>query len=253
MEWVYVPALEGASVGKQVPLPPDEARHALKALRLRPGDILKAMDGHGLVAEGKLLQPAKDVAVLHIASISSQPLPFLGPLLLCVAPPKHPDRLEWMVEKCTELGAAQIVWLQTEHAERARLTPERLQRIAVAASKQCGRAVLPLMPGPMPLAQAIEMCVDAGVPMLGAHCMAGPKALLADALAGIRDGQGGSGAALFIGPEGDFSPAEVAQLMQADATAVTLGPLRLRTETAAVAGMAHMAFALARPGAGLFD
>jgi len=149
---------------------------------------------------------------------------------LAIAPTKNSDRLEWFSEKSVEIGVGRITLIHCEHSERPRINSERLQRIAISALKQSGRTWLPLISELQPFEQWVKSC---SAELKGvAHCIDGAdKILLRDFILPAKS------AAIAIGPEGDFSPAEVRLAAVAGFQAVSLGEARLRTETAALAAV----------------
>jgi 16S rRNA (uracil1498-N3)-methyltransferase len=131
------------------------------------------------------------------------------------------DRIEWLVEKGTELGCTQFTFILTKRSERTKVNMERIHKIAVSAMKQSKRVYLPILDAPMPLNEFLTKHPGGWV----AHCD--------DALP--RDTVDASGPfRMLIGPEGDFTPDEVKATLKANYRAVTLGDARLRTETAAL-------------------
>ena len=152
------------------------------------------------------------------------------PDLWLLAAPIKPDRFEWIVEKATELGVRRIVPVLTERTNHARLKPERLRAHMVEAAEQCGRTALP------ELADAVKLSVllagwDAGRALLFADEEGGAAM---DAL------KPSTPAAILIGPEGGFSPAErSAVLALPQARRLALGPRILRADTAVVAAIAQ--------------
>ena len=149
------------------------------------------------------------------------------------------DRFAWVVQKATELGVARIIPMETQRAVvraptgRAGVKQGRWQRIAAEAAKQCGRATVPQVDPPSRFAAVI-----AGLPPQPCALiptLAVPAPLLRDAADAVRRADA---VTVLIGPEGDFTPEEVAAAQQASVRAVSLGPLTLRSETAAIAVLA---------------
>lgn len=207
-------------------LPPDESRHAVRVLRLAAGSSLHLTDGRGGLFECRVT--AADERACGVEAIKTLPVAALKyRLTLAVAPTKNSDRMEWMVEKTTEVGVHRLVPLLTEHTERPRLNPERLGRLVVAAAKQSLKTYFPVVE---PLTKFSELITT---PFEGqkfiAHCEPGEKDFLLDAL------QPGGDVLILIGPEGDFSPSEIALAREHGFTEISLGTARLRTETAGIA------------------
>lgn len=212
----------------------DESRHAVKVLRLAAGDLIEVVDGQGMCYTMRItLAHPKHCAVEPVESVA-MPNPWKHQIVLAVAPTKHIDRLEWAVEKCTEMGIDRLIPLHGHNSERTVVKTERLQRVMVSAMKQSLGATLPQCDAMTPVMRVIETPFD------GQRFIAYCDALLPrdqrKALA--REYKAGTDVQVLIGPEGDFSPEEVEAALAAGFTPVTLGESRLRTETAAVMAVA---------------
>ncbi|MGL4597473.1 MAG: RsmE family RNA methyltransferase, partial [Bacteroidia bacterium] len=144
---------------------------------------------------------------------------------LGIAPTKNADRMEWLVEKATEIGIERIVLLDCEHSERSQLKTERLEKIAISAMKQSQQAFLPTID----VMQAFETVVAEKFEGLKyiAHCHSIEKKHLHNVC------EQSTPTFVLIGPEGDFSKAEIDLAIQHGFVPVSLGETRLRTETAA--------------------
>lgn len=212
-------------------LPESDSRHAVKVLRMAEGDTLQVIDGHGHVYTCRLVDAHPKRAGVEIVEQGVQPLPWSQQLVVAVAPTKHMDRMEWLVEKLTETGVNRIVPLLCERSERKEIKTERLEKIAVSAMKQSLKAVLPVIDEMTPLRQVVGELLPGANRFVG-YC---------DDTVERRDFANvyvpGSDTVLFIGPEGDFSPSEVQMLLQGGVRPVTFGDNRLRTETAALYGL----------------
>lgn len=139
---------------------------------------------------------------------------------------KNHDRIEWMLEKCCEVGLASIVFPVCKRSERSHIQTERLQRIAVSAIKQSGNLWLPDFHGTKSFHECLLLGQSLARQTFIAHCMEGEKTR-AEAL--------DSDVFVFIGPEGDFTAEEVQEAMAQGYKPLGLGNTRLRTETAALA------------------
>ena len=149
-----------------------------------------------------------------------------GYLHIAVAPTKLMERNEWFVEKAVEIGVDEITFLNTEHSERDVIKMERIEKIAVSAMKQSEKAFMPRLNGMTRFRTLIENGFEGD--KFIAHCEPGMKVHLKDAVVAGHD------TLVLIGPEGDFSPAEIEMALKAGFKPISLGPSRLRTETAAI-------------------
>ncbi|HPH96646.1 MAG TPA: RsmE family RNA methyltransferase [Anaerolineaceae bacterium] len=210
----------------------DAAHQAARVLRLRPGEVIQLLDGSGEAVDVRLEEVMPGLCrgvVLGRGKVTAEPQKRLG-LYLCLA---QREKFEWMLQKCTEVGAAEFTpvissrSLVQEGSGWEKKQP-RWQRIIQEAAEQSGRGRVPLLRPPMPYPAALA---DAA----GRFACA----LLAwegEQTRGLRAAlKGADSAAVFIGPEGGFSEAEAAQAAAAGLQAVSLGRRILRMETAAVA------------------
>ena len=227
--WFYAPPTRADA--ERCHFDTEESRHASKALRLRSGDEIQWMDGVGGRYEGTITDLQRDRMTARVDR-SAREAPPRG-LRLCVGRLHDAARLEWLVEKATELGATEIVLLDTERVQRTRYRMERLHAKALAATKQSARAYLPQLREDS-FEEAVAKTEDAV--RLIAHCY---EDLARAPLAGFAAQT--QPMALFIGPEGDFTREEVVLAEAHQCHAVSLGSARLRTETAAVAALALLA------------
>ena len=148
-------------------------------------------------------------------------------ITIAVAPTKNMDRMEWLVEKLTEIGVNRFVPLLCRHSERKELKIDRLQRIAVSAMKQSLKATLPEIMPMTPFADFISN--DDSEAKFIAYCDPTiPRKLLAKEYSGAKS------VTILIGPEGDFDIEEIKSALAKGMVPVTLGDNRLRTETAAL-------------------
>ena len=224
-------------VDGQAALLPEESRHALKVLRLRPGDELCAMDGDGRRWRAELLYGGEDGAVARLLEELDGHEP---PVRVTVyqGVPKA-DKLDLIVQKLTELGAARLTPVKLErcvvklNARDGQKRLERLERIAREAAKQCNRGRAPAVDAPIGWAELLERLPKHELVLAPWEEAAGRR--MKDAFA---EAPGARDIAVVIGPEGGMTPAEVAAMEAAGARTVTLGPRILRTETAAVTAAA---------------
>ena len=225
MEIFYSTDIAGATVR----LNPEESAHCVRVLRHRVGDEIAVMDGAGTLLWCVLEEVSPSAAVGRI--VRREPGFGAHPyrLTLAVCPTKNMDRYEWMAEKATEVGVDVLAPVIGERSERKVCKTERLERIVLSAAKQSLKAAVPVVAQPVSVLDFIES-VPADSLKLIAYCFEGEKVSIKDALAASKL----SNVVVLIGPEGDFSPKEVAAALRAGFKPVHLGTSRLRTETAAL-------------------
>ena len=208
-------------------LPEEEAGHCIRVLRLTEGDVISLTDGKGFFYKAEITRAHhKHCEVEIVETVQQEPLWNFG-LHIAVAPTKNMDRMEWFVEKATEIGIDSITCLACRHSERKELKLPRLEKILVSAMKQSQKAILPRLEGMTPFAAFVKQPFE-GRKFI-AHCEPGKKQLIKQLY------QPGENALILIGPEGDFSPEEIELALQNGFEPISLGESRLRTETAALA------------------
>lgn len=239
--------------GPFVTLAGREAHHALRVLRLRSGDPVTVLDGAGEELGCEVADTARDTLRLAVKSRRSLPKPAYQ-LTLLQALPKG-KLINSIIEKATELGAARVVPLITErvvaHLEegRAEAKREHWQQAAVEAIKQCGSAWLPRIEAPMTPAEFIARGEMFDLPLI-ASLQPGsrhPRELFTAFRQ--RHGRPPASVCVWVGPEGDFTLEEVAALTASGALPITLGPLVLRADTAAVYCLSVLSYELQTPEA----
>ncbi len=210
-----------------VRLPDNEAHHAVRVLRHRPGDEIVVVDGVGGWHRLRLEQVGRSVVqgrVLETRYNVGEPS---YRLTIGLALLKQTARFETFLEKAVELGVHAIVPLITARTERTQFRLERARRLLIAAMKQCGRSRLPILYAPQPFATVLDH--PASLRLLCHEQPDRPRHPLQALLQQPPDD-----ALVLIGPEGGFSPQEVQQAETAGFQLVSLGPRRLRAETAAL-------------------
>lgn len=212
---------------KNITLGDDTSKHIGQVLRMLRGEEIVLTDGRGLTAACTLEEVTKKkvVALVRQTQLLPQPAPRMN---LAVAFTRNASRNEWLLEKATELGVAGITPLITARSTRDRIRIDRWQAILISAMLQSRQSWLPVLHP--------STAFDALIPVVStpliAHCMDDePRMPITEAL------KPGTDSHFFIGPEGDFTAAEVSLARAHGAVAVSLGPNRLRTETAALAVM----------------
>jgi 16S rRNA (uracil1498-N3)-methyltransferase len=227
----YVP-----DAAHQEELPPDEAMHAMRVLRLKGGDELFLMDGEGTYYRAEVTIAATHHCYYQIKESIPQVPQWKGHLHLAIAPTKMLDRIEWMTEKATEIGVDEISFFTCQFSERRVMKTTRLEKIAVSAVKQSHKAWKPVLNELVSFRKFIETPVEGRKYI--AHCYDTiPRTNLFDELRNPSDSQD---ATVLIGPEGDFSIDEVEAAIAAGYQSVDLGQSRMRTETAGLAAVMMM-------------
>ena len=228
VRFFYVPDAQ-----QQTELPPDEAMHAMRVLRLKGGDELFLMDGKGNYFKAEVTIAATHHCYYEIKECLPQKPQWKGHRHLAIAPTKMLDRIEWMIEKVTEIGVDEISFINCQFSERRLLKTTRLEKIAISAVKQSRKAWKPVLNEMELLKRFLEL------PRKGkkyiAHCYNEiPRTYLFDEL---RKNDEDEEVTVLIGPEGDFSLEEVKDCMKKGYQSVHLGESRLRTETAGLAAV----------------
>jgi 16S rRNA (uracil1498-N3)-methyltransferase len=218
-----------------VALPQAALRHLRMVLRLRAGETLLLHDGRGGLARAELLDDGRARVLSREPATPASP-----PVTMAVAMPRLP-RLEWLVEKATELDVARLILLRTRHGERdvGEGRQARLRRLADEALLQCGRRHALELGEPLELEEALAQRGEAemwlAAPPQDGTAKGSPVG--AAPAAGIM---------IWVGPEGGFAPEELERLRAAGARPISLGRTVLRVETAALALAALAVARLAR-------
>ena len=233
--YFYVP--DAASTNE---LPAEEAAHASRVLRLESGDEVFLIDGAGCFFTAQLTLVTKGRCLYDIVERLPQEKTWNGRIAVAMAPTKVIDRVEWTLEKATEIGIDEFSLLNCAFSERRNVKLERLDKIVVAAVKQSRKAWKPLLNDLQPFESFVNR------PRKGAkyiaHCYA--EIDKKDLYGELLQLNGDEEVTILIGPEGDFSIDEVRLAMRKGYVPVSLGQSRLRTETAALAAtmIAQLAF-----------
>jgi 16S rRNA (uracil1498-N3)-methyltransferase len=208
-------------------LPEDESQHCIRVLRLKEGDNITITDGKGFFYTATLENTHPKHCRVKITTFLPQKSLWDYTIHIAIAPTKNMDRMEWFVEKATEIGINTITCLHCRHSERKEIKLQRLNKIAISAMKQSQKAILPQINEITDFDQFISQDFD-GYKMI-AHCAENSKKLIREIYTP------GSNILILIGPEGDFSKEEINAAVSNGFSTVFLGKSRLRTETAALA------------------
>jgi 16S rRNA (uracil1498-N3)-methyltransferase len=205
----------------------EESRHCVRVLRKKAGDSIALTDGKGFFYDAVITGADSAQCVFDISNKSEAPKrPYF--IHIAISPTKNADRIEWFVEKATELGVDKISLIDCKNTERSFIKTDRLKKVAISAMKQSIKAQLPFIEDDvLQFAEVVEHCEEAE------KCIAFVDSTnplhLKDAVA-LQ-----SSYCILIGPEGDFSAEELKTAADHGFKKVSLGPSRLRTETAGVA------------------
>jgi 16S rRNA (uracil1498-N3)-methyltransferase len=224
MQLFYTPDIDAAS--STYFLNEEESKHCVRVLRLQTGDEVQLIDGRGNFYTAAIADAHPKRTQLRIVSIEKDFHQRNHYLHIAIAPTKNIERLEWFLEKATEIGIDEISLIICQRSERKEAKVERLKKIITSAIKQSLKAWHPVLNEPVPLNKLLLTPFD-GQKFI-AHCEPGDKFTLKDELKPFGK------YLILIGPEGDFTPKEIGEALNNDFKAITLGESRLRTETAAL-------------------
>ena len=232
MQLFYTPSIQNDTT--EFTFDKEESRHMVRVLRKKEGDLLHITNGNGWLFEAALtLADQKNCMVSIVKAEEKQPLPYH--LHLVVAPTKMNDRYEWFLEKATEIGISEITPVICEHSERKTIKAERYEKIIQSAMKQSLQCFLPKLNEVISFNAFMEQRSEGQ--RLIAHCEETERFSLKSKI------QSGQQTTILIGPEGDFSKAEIQLAKEKGFLPVMLGNNRLRTETAAVVACHTVALA----------
>jgi 16S rRNA (uracil1498-N3)-methyltransferase len=203
----------------------DESHHAVKVFRLTTGDSIEVTDGKGVRYTCRITKTDSRKCTFEITQQVSTPKKNYF-IHIAIAPTKNADRIEWFVEKAVEIGIDRISFLLCQKSERKNINQDRLQKLAVSAMKQSHQTVLPII---SPIEKFSNLVKENADEKFIAYVDSKNPDLLKS------KAHQGKNYLVFIGPEGDFSKEELNLALQNDFRKVSLGPNRLRTETAGLA------------------
>ncbi len=214
-------------VGVTCTLPPEESRHCIKVLRMKAGDTLELTDGQGNLFKAAIEEASANNCRLALLESHKEPPPGWE-LHIAVAPTKNIARIEWLVEKLTETGLSAFIPFTADHSERRIIKTDRLKKICIEAMKQSGRLYQPAVNELISFREVLDSYKDFNGQKFILHCNGAELATLHKSY--IK----GRNVLVLIGPEGDFSAAEVTKAVSQGFIPATLGAVRYRTETAAL-------------------
>ena len=205
---------------KAYTLSEEESKHCVRVLRKKKGDFLELLNGKGVQLKARIIDDNPKKCSVEVLEAILHP-EAVNEIHIAVAPTKNMDRIEWFLEKATELGLTKLTFLKCANNERNNVNLERIHKIAVAAMKQSKRFYLPEIEDLKSVTAFINETPKAYI----GHCYEGEKAPLKSMNEFIP---------FLIGPEGDFSETEVKLALEKGFIPINLSENRLRTETAAL-------------------
>jgi 16S rRNA (uracil1498-N3)-methyltransferase len=224
MQLFYTPDIDAASTTYH--LNEEESKHCVRVLRLQVGEKVQLIDGKGSFYTAAITDPHPKRTQLQIISVQKDFHKRNHYLHIAIAPTKNIERLEWFLEKATEVGIDEISLIICQRSERKDAKTERLNKIITSAIKQSIKAWHPVLNEPVPLNKFFSTPFD-GQRFI-AHCEQGDRFTLKHEIKPFGK------YLVLIGPEGDFTPKEIDDALNNGFKAITLGESRLRTETAAL-------------------
>lgn len=202
----------------------EESLHCAKVLRMKTGEKVRLIDGKGFFYEAELTivnEKQCKAKIIQAERATNQRDYFLH---LAISPTKQNERMEWMLEKCVEIGIDEITFIKCKNSERTVIKSERMKKIVESAVKQSQQAVIPKVNELIGFKDLIQSCI--ADQKFIAHCASGEKKFVKDLQ--FKDKK----TMILIGPEGDFSKEEIELALSQSFRALSLGATRLRTETA---------------------
>ncbi len=247
--YFFDPEAKGQTAGYEGALPAEESAHAARVLRLQAGEEIFVMDGAGAFLRATLTLVSPKKCLYRVAERVADHAQ-RETVTLAIAPTKNIDRMEWLAEKATEVGIAQLLFLDCRFSERRQLRTDRIEKIVLAAAKQSRKAWLPSVEG----MTAFDTLLARELPgrRIICHCYNEiPRRELVEVLRENRLAEPvddsvnkpAEPVVILVGPEGDFSLDEVTRAIACGYESVSLGNARLRTETAGLVAVvtAHLA------------
>ncbi|HKG07168.1 MAG TPA: 16S rRNA (uracil(1498)-N(3))-methyltransferase [Pedobacter sp.] len=208
----------------------EESKHCTKVLRLGIGEQVHLIDGRGGLYKAEITAETKKNVYLRVTETTLNHQQRKHHLHIAVAPTKNIDRLEWFLEKATEIGIEEITPIICERSERKIIKEDRLNKIITSAIKQSLQAYHPILNPQISLSDFLKTSNDSQSTRMIAHCIENePKQYISQVAVS------GGHYIILIGPEGDFTAQEIESALHSGYKPLTLGETRLRTETAALA------------------
>jgi len=241
MKRYYAPSLDSGF------LDAEQSHHCAQVMRQNVGDHFGVFDGHGHEAKARITEIAKDVVKFTVLAKAASPRT-AHPVWLAQALTKAKS-MDLIIEKATELGVSELVPLQSDHSvaqiddEKADAKVEKWKKLTIEAAKQCGQNWLPVVRPPQAPKDFVNALPKGAVKLIASlQAEAKPlKTVLREQLPAVKPG---TPIIVMIGPEGDFTPAEIGAARAAGFLPVSLGKIILRAETAAFFVLSSIAYEL---------
>jgi 16S rRNA (uracil1498-N3)-methyltransferase len=211
-----------------------ESRHIVRVLRKKEDAILHITNGKGFLFDAKIIIASDKKCVAEIIEIQEKPKPWNYYLHIAIAPTKNNDRIEWFLEKATEIGIDEITPIICSNSERRIVKLDRFEKIIQSAMKQSLKFTLPKINEPVKFNDFINQDFEGTFCI--AHCEEQDKNLLKSVVNPSEK------TTILIGPEGDFSSQEITKALEKNSIPISLGESRLRTETAALVAVQSVSF-----------
>jgi 16S rRNA (uracil1498-N3)-methyltransferase len=225
----------------------EQSHHCAQVMRQAVGDLFTVFDGNGVEAKARISEIAGDQVKFQVLARASSPRA-THPVWLAQALTKSKS-MDLIFQKATELGVTELAPLQSDHSiaqvddEKAEARVEKWRKLTIEAAKQCGQNWLPVVHPPLAPKDFVTGVPRGAVKLIASlQNEAKPlKTVLREQLQGLKSG---SPIVVMIGPEGDFTPAEIGQARSAGFAPVSLGKIILRAETAAFFALSAIAYEL---------
>lgn len=211
-----------------------ESKHIVRVLRKKEGDVLHITNGNGFLFFAEINFANDKKCRATIIKSEEKPKSWEYYLHIAIAPTKNMDRLEWFLEKATEIGIDEITPIICKNSERKIVKMERLQKIIQSAMKQSLKYTLPILNDPTPFSTFIQQDFEHTTCI--AHCEKEDKQSLKQVVVPKES------MTILVGPEGDFSKEEIQTALTKQLIPISLGEQRLRTETAGVVAVQSISF-----------
>ena len=220
MHIFYTPDISGNTYT----LDETESKHCVRVLRLEKGDEITLVDGRGGFFTAEIADPNPKRCLVTVTQSEVNFGLRNFQVQVAIAPTKNIERIEWFLEKATEIGINRVIPILCRHSERKEIKHDRLEKVMISAMKQSLKAYLPQLDNLTKFSDFVRQPFE-GQKFI-AHCEEQHRELLKNAVIP------GENYLILIGPEGDFSLEEIEIAINAGFVPVSLGDSRLRTETA---------------------